>query len=126
MLLCFVVPRSRNIWMSSYYLRLVEDDPQLAYVLGHELSHVICQHGKDFCFLEFVREALLVTTGYLYRTLLINVYLPLEEGLRIGLNIWLSQIFRVQKKLYHLSDCLVIIILAWWFWLAFNKMLCNL
>jgi len=66
MLLCFVVPRSRNIWMSSYYLRLVEDDPQLAYVLGHELSHVICQHGKDFCFLETVREASLLTTGMVF------------------------------------------------------------
>lgn len=63
MLLCFVVPRSRNIWMSAYYLKLVDDDPQLAYVLGHELSHVICQHGKDFCFLETVREVLLLATG---------------------------------------------------------------
>merc|ERR1712042_348791 len=63
MLLCFVVPRSRSIWMSSYYIRLVEDEAQLAYVLGHELSHVICQHGKDFCFLETVREAGLLATG---------------------------------------------------------------
>jgi len=63
MLLCFVVPRSRNIWMSAFYLRLVEDDAQLAYVLGHELSHVICEHGKDFCFVETVREAGLLATG---------------------------------------------------------------
>ena len=50
--------------MSSYYIRLVEDEAQLAYVLGHELSHVICQHGKDFCFLETVREAGLLATGF--------------------------------------------------------------
>jgi len=63
MLLCFVVPRSSNIWMSAHYLRLVEDDPQLAYVLGHELSHVICRHAKDFCFIETTREAVLLAAG---------------------------------------------------------------
>ena len=42
----------------------MEDEAQLAYVLGHELSHVICQHGKDFCFLETVREAGLLATGF--------------------------------------------------------------
>ena len=63
MLLCFVVPRSSNIWMSAHYLRLVEDDPQLAYVLGHELSHVICRHAKDFCFIESTREAVLLASG---------------------------------------------------------------
>jgi len=82
MLLCFVVPRSHNIWMSSYYLRLVEDDPQLAYVLGHELSHVICRHGRDFCFVEFVREALLLTTGTMMGWYLTDGAKPETSGWR--------------------------------------------
>jgi len=63
MLLCFVVPRTHNIWMTEYYLNLVENDAQLAYVIGHELSHVICEHAKDYCFIESFKEFSLLAGG---------------------------------------------------------------